>query len=391
MKREITFYNQIDYPFEAYQVLCWLGDSDDGVRFEEFKNAIFRKFGLDSEHVKNCMALVSDVLQQAEQKFADRMEDIEELFGKIENQMIPADLVMGWTYMMTPDLRIYEDSTGIKQDYERMTPAERDACFFKELVQEMEEKEFDRLVGCGMRGVNVSDAERIRNIFSYIQDMDIKQESKLRIQELYLKREEYHDRITAFVDDVILFLKQFEDRMLELSVEWGDYWKAVINAGEFFGKLESVVELEDHMLADGFCVMPSIFQCAAMWMVVNGGLIPKEQPYMTTCRIGVMLMGDFDWNTQAKEEYVLDEAVPIFKVLGDKSKAEILLYIKDRPAYGSEIAKQFSLTTATVSHHMNKLLQLRLIQAELRDGRVYYQARKEVLQELFENARKLFE
>ena len=391
MKREITFYNQIDYPFEAYQVLCWLGDSDDGVRFEEFKNAIFRKFGLDSEHVKNCMALVSDVLQQAEQKFADRMEDIEELFGKIENQMIPADLVMGWTYMMTPDLRIYEDSTGIKQDYERMTPAERDACFFKELVQEMEEKEFDRLVGCGMRGVNVSDAERIRNIFSYIQDMDIKQESKLRIQELYLKREEYHDRITAFVDDVILFLKQFEDRMLELSVEWGDYWKAVINAGEFFGKLESVVELEDHMLADGFCVMPSIFQCAAMWMVVNGGLIPKEQPYMTTCRIGVMLMGDFDWNTQAKEEYVLDEAVPIFKVLGDKSKAEILLYIKDRPAYGIEIAKQFSLTTATVSHHMNKLLQLRLIQAELRDGRVYYQARKEVLQELFENARKLFE
>lgn len=391
MKREITFYNQIDYPFEAYQVLCWLGDSDDGVRFEEFKNAIFRKFGLDSEHVKNCMALVSDVLQQAEQKFADRMEDIEELFGKIENQMIPADLVMGWTYMMTPDLRIYEDSTGIKQDYERMTPAERDACFFKELVQEMEEKEFDRLVGCGMRGVNVSDAERIRNIFSYIQDMDIKQESKLRIQELYLKREEYHDRITVFVDDVILFLKQFEDRMLELSVEWGDYWKAVIDAGEFFGKIESVVELEDHMLADGFCVMPSIFQCAAMWMVVNGGLIPKEQPYMTTCRIGVMLMGDFDWNTQAKEEYVLDEAVPIFKVLGDKSKAEILLYIKDRPAYGIEIAKQFSLTTATVSHHMNKLLQLRLVQAELRDGRVYYQARKEVLQELFENARKLFE
>lgn len=391
MRREITFYNQIDYPFEAYQVLCWLGDARDGARFEEFKNTILRKFGLDSEHVKNCMALVSDVLQQAEQKFADRMEDIEELFGKIENQMIPADLVMGWTYMMTPDLRIYEDSTGIKQDYERMTPAERDACFFKELVQEMEEKEFDRLVGCGMRGVNVSDAERIRNIFSYIQDMDIKQESKLRIQELYLKREEYHDRITAFVDDVILFLKQFEDRMLELSVEWGDYWKAVINAGEFFGKLESVVELEDHMLADGFCVMPSIFQCAAMWMVVNGGLIPKEQPYMTTCRIGVMLMGDFDWNTQAKEEYVLDEAVPIFKVLGDKSKAEILLYIKDRPAYGSEIAKQFSLTTATVSHHMNKLLQLRLIQAELRDGRVYYQARKEVLQELFENARKLFE
>lgn len=391
MRRELTFYNQIDYPFEAYQVLCWLGDSEDGVRFEEFKNAIFRKFGLDSEHVQKCMALVSDVLQQAEQKFADRMEDIGELFGKIENQMIPADLVVGWTYMMTPDLRVYEDSTGIKQDYERMTPAERDACFFKELVQEMEEKEFDRLVGCEMRGVIVSEAERIRNIFSYIQSMEIKQESKLYIQELYLKREEYHDRMTAFVDEAILLLKEFEGRMLELCVAWSEYWKKVIDAEEFFGKLEDVLELEDNMMTDGFCVMPSVFQCAAMWISANGGLIPSRKVYMTTCRIGVMLMGEFDWNTQAKEEYILDEIVPVLKVLGDKSKAEILLYIKDRPAYGSEIAKQFSLTTATVSHHMNKLLQLRLIQAELRDGRVYYQARKEVLQELFENAKKLFE
>ena len=69
---------------------------------------------------------------------------------------------------------------------------------------------------------------------------------------------------------------------------------------------------------------------------------------------------------------------------------DILLYIKDKPAYGSEIAKHFSLTTATVSYHMNKMLQLRIVQAELRDGKVYYQTRKEVLQELFEKARKLF-
>lgn len=391
MKREITFYNQIDYPFEAYQVLCWLGNAKDGVRFEEFKNSIFRKFGMDSEHVKSCIALTSDVLEQAEQAFANRMEEIKELFGEIENQIIPAELVMCWIYMMTPELRTFEDSTGIRQDYERMTPAERDASFFKELVHEMEEEEFDRLVGCEMRGANVPEAERIRNIFSYIQSMEIKQESKLRIQELYLKRDEYHARMTAFVDETILFLKEFEGRMLELCTEWGEYWKTVIDADEFFGKLEGVLELEDDMLLDGFCVMPSVFQCAAMWITANGGLISNRNVYMTTCRIGVMLMGDFDWNTPAKEAYVLDEVVPIFKALGDKSKAEILLYIKDRPAYGSEIAKQFSLTTATVSHHMNKLLQLRLIQAELRDGRVYYQARKEVLQELFENAKKLFE
>lgn len=82
---------------------------------------------------------------------------------------------------------------------------------------------------------------------------------------------------------------------------------------------------------------------------------------------------------------------PVFKALGDKSKADILLFIKDKPAYGSEIAKHFSLTTATVSHHMNKLLQLRIIHAELQDSRVYYQVRKDELAKMFEQCKKIFE
>ena len=66
------------------------------------------------------------------------------------------------------------------------------------------------------------------------------------------------------------------------------------------------------------------------------------------------------------------------------------MFIKDKPAYGSEIARHFSLTNATVSHHMNRLFEYRLVQVELQDGKLYYQARKEYLQELFERAGKLF-
>lgn len=390
MKREIAFYNQIDYPYEAYQTLCWIGQGDEQ-KFKEFKDSILKKYGANSEHVRNCIALDEDVLARVCTAFTGRLEEIKELFGEIENEIIPADLVLCWTNMMTPERKIYEDSTGIRQDYEKKMPQERDACFLYELARGIEEKEFDSLVGCRQRGVVVSEADRIRNIFSYIQSMEIKQESKLRIQELYLKREYYFGRATALMDETVAILKEFEGRMQQLCHTWGAYWESLVAEEKFFKKFEGVIELSDDMFTNGFCLVPSVIQCAALLISVKGKMIPSEETYMATCRIGVMLTDGFDWNCEVKEEYRLDEMIPMWKALGDKSKAEILLFIKDKPAYGSEIAKQFSLTTATVSHHMNKLVQLRLVQPDLRDGKVYYQVRKEALRELFEHAAKLFE
>ena len=390
MKREITFYNQVDYPFEAYTALCWLADFEEDRKLVEFRNAITKKYGADSVHIRNCLALDEDVLNRMEEVFADRMNLVKEYFMEIENRIVPAELVLGWTNMMDQELSIFEDSTGIKQEYESLSMAERDANFLKELVHDMEMEEFDRIVGCEERGTVLSDAERIRNIFSYIQTMEIKQESKLRIQELYLQRDDYFYQMTAFLDEAIGVLKEFEERILALTEEWGVYWKKIVENGEFWDKISRILELDDGMTEKGFCLMPAVIQCASLYMNVESRLVPRLRNYMATCRIGIIMLDGFDWNSQMTEEYRLDEMVPVFKALGDKSKADILLFIKDRPAYGSEIAKQFSLTTATVSHHMNKLLQLRIVQADVCEGKVYYQASKEALQELFEHARNLF-
>ena len=111
---------------------------------------------------------------------------------------------------------------------------------------------------------------------------------------------------------------------------------------------------------------------------------------MLTCRIGIMLTDEFHVNHTKSDTHRVDEMIPVWKVLGDKSQFDILLYIKNKPAYGSELAKQFSLTTATVSHHMNKLLQLGLVQADLKNGRLYYQTRKDVIQNFFDEGKRMF-
>ncbi len=70
------------------------------------------------------------------------------------------------------------------------------------------------------------------------------------------------------------------------------------------------------------------------------------------------------------------------KALSDSSKLEIISSLKVSPKYNLEIAQQLGLTAATMSHHMNVLLNCSLVGVEKKDGKVYYHLERENLQDL---------
>ena len=388
MNRKITFYNQIDYVTEAEQALCFI--AEDKKEFKEFKETVLKKYGAESEHIKSCLALLENICDRMASVFENRMELIKALFGEIENRFIPAELILCRDLSVPANSALCENTYELKNIYESLTQEQKDAYFFKALTRNTDKDSFERYVGNGYKGIHKSDAERICNIFSYIQSMEINQDSKLRIQEVYLKRDMYFEQALRLIDETITLLKEYEDSIQQLIKTWEVYWKQIIDEGSFFEKTKDIFEVADNMAENGFCVIPSFMQPAALLLCVNDNLIPKNQKNMMTFRIGVMLTDRLNINSTIREEFRIDEMVPVLKALGDRSKFDILLYIKNRPSYGSEIAKHFSLTTATVSHHMNKLLQLRLVQAELKDGRLYYQVRKDVIQDFFENTKHMF-
>ena len=67
-----------------------------------------------------------------------------------------------------------------------------------------------------------------------------------------------------------------------------------------------------------------------------------------------------------------EEVVKIGKSIGDKSKLDILEFVSKRSAFGKEIAKELGLTTATISYHVNSLVELGFLKTELISGKVYY-------------------
>lgn len=80
----------------------------------------------------------------------------------------------------------------------------------------------------------------------------------------------------------------------------------------------------------------------------------------------------------------------LFKALSDETRLEIIRITSKRPWYNRELANYFNLSTATLSYHLNLLLNLGILNFEPSiKNRYYYTTNKKNLKELFDIAYKI--
>ena len=99
-----------------------------------------------------------------------------------------------------------------------------------------------------------------------------------------------------------------------------------------------------------------------------------------TCYFG--LMADKVFELLGKESGGKDYLLTCLKALSDKSKLDILISLKDRPKYATELATEMGLTSATVSYHMGTLLAAQLVYVEKAGGKYYYHVDVASIEEL---------
>lgn len=78
------------------------------------------------------------------------------------------------------------------------------------------------------------------------------------------------------------------------------------------------------------------------------------------------------------------------KLLSEKSKYDILKNLKQAPCYGAQLAQKLGLSPATISHHMNALLNQQLVRFDVQENRVYYQLDTRRMRELTAQLRRTF-
>ena len=87
---------------------------------------------------------------------------------------------------------------------------------------------------------------------------------------------------------------------------------------------------------------------------------------------------------------IRDNVYEAFHLLGNRTRFDILCYLRDHSAYGQELSGRFGLSRNTIHHHMNKLMACGLVRCTTDGNRVYYALDAGAIDLLLEQQRQLF-
>lgn len=79
----------------------------------------------------------------------------------------------------------------------------------------------------------------------------------------------------------------------------------------------------------------------------------------------------------AKQKKIQKEMLTRLKVIAEDTRFELLKKLSIRSYYGAELANQLQLSTATISHHLNCLMDIDIVSVSKNQNRQYYMLNKD--------------
>lgn len=363
--------NKCNLVWEAYSLLRDLGEGSNPA---DITRKLAEKYHVEDSSWPMKEKLIGSIYHQMLDKVQGEMDSVSYYFAPLEedcnclaSMLLPIKLLL---------LKV-ETPEGILEGYYQMTKQEKDISFAEELHNV-------KSLVTDNDGEFVEPANEIE-LLKEILKMDVQDGSKIKIQELYLNQEGHMERIVDYIRIAMEVIKLHLKEIHQVEKDFQSYWVR-------FSKEKSIeqvlkdnygIELMDqpeHKMA-----RPQLMQPSSMYMMSDG----KETGLSYwSIYIGI-LFGDGLKPNMKKPSMTQEEITTCLKLLSDKSKLEILQYIRDDWRYGSEIAKQLQLTTATISYHMGALLNQRMVELRREENKIYYKENKKVMEELIEGVSKL--
>lgn len=367
---------EIDYVAEGVALLQHLGS---GANYSsDIKDAMSKKYANPFKEGLKKFELLEQIEHAAKKAFQKDMTELKYYFEKVGSGDLSCagNLALLWN---TPD-KHFQDAQELASYLEGLS--EKDYCL-----------KFGECLHGFSSSVQDSDKPKTEEpiaVISCLMKMELKDEEKWKLQKIFFDRKEHQRKVLALLEKVSTLLKSFSEELSGFARTFAEYWTQELKGKNFaaYVRENRNMDLEESPL--GYLISPSFIRPN---IVSYHAELDDDGTYLTPdyWKIGFLFGKDFDLlahhtnNAEGYEHYVTQ----VLKLLGDERKFEILSYIRDKEAYGSELAKHLNLTTATVSHHMNALLAAGLVVIKRIDTRIYYTTNKACLKEILERSKKL--
>ena len=252
-----------------------------------------------------------------------------------------------------------------------------------EVVKALEQMPAERLAGLLAVSLDVADeaqaaVEMSGDEFSArVLALSVPAESKVAILDLYHRPEPVLNQAAFYLSKTIRLLRQERKAMEEICAA---FTTTLQREGlEHFLTHTSSLNCRPELQ---YSVHPFLFG-----MDTNLSVTPLGQdgPVQVYCGI---LRGPLQAMLASSRgpEY---EVYHTIKLLGDRTRFDILCFLRDRRAYGQELSARFGLSRHTIHHHMSKLLAARLVTCTVDGNRVYYTVDRGSISTLLEREREL--
>jgi DNA-binding transcriptional ArsR family regulator len=188
-----------------------------------------------------------------------------------------------------------------------------------------------------------------------------------------LNYEAHMKRAFALLDSVSALIAEKAEPLEMMAESCARSLRALCDSGEF----ETALRKKGLTLDTTEC---EIVPCAMRFSAVSLHSTELDGAHRVLIRYGVRV----DELTRLAEEQrsAGDEILRYVKAMGDKTRMQILLKLKEAPQYGQDIVAFTGLTAATVSHHMSELVSAGLITLEKQGTRILYRLCAEKVERL---------
>jgi DNA-binding transcriptional ArsR family regulator len=233
---------------------------------------------------------------------------------------------------------------------------------------------------------NIEDAKKIHSladILNVLNESDLSAENKLALLNIYCNKEKYLDEVAGILSKTIAIIDEYSEEFKFIEEFFYEYWSEFVEGIDIIERIETILNIEWNRNPSGLVIIPTFFSPN----MVTISIVDEDIASEDVLRIGFLVDENF---RQRKKASNIEDIGNIMKVFSDKSKLDILNMIKNKPAYGKELADGLGLAKGTISHHMSSLMGIGVIDTLCESNKIYYSLNKKKFGEILDELKEYF-
>lgn len=361
MIREVR--REVEYVGEAISLLKHIGYNKS---FQEMIGDLEKKYPGAFEKKKPELDLLYKIEADAKRYFASDSDMIERYFKNDAKREYVARFLLDWDEAAGETPQSVEELLNHVKEMSVENYCQRFARMVLNYASTIREEQ------------DTSHVKGEIDVIKEIMKLDIETAYKYQLQEAFLNREAIWQELQQMIEKAVDFLQVYQEQMLSVINRVADYWEAELKDESFSSYMLSHVGNSIPVNPLGCILHITVLEPNQMGL--NADLnVDGTYSCVDHGNVGILIGEDLSvarGRSEDQEEFK-EYALQAIKQLSDKTKLDILMMIRDKSAYGTELAKATGVTSATISHHMSVLLENGLIRVEKVDNKTYYSSDKE--------------